>query len=127
MTIYDNTVSIVVENNVANYPMSPPYNPPEMFPEYPLATGTDSENNIYAMVRDLLYQLELDEENFGTASWNPFKGLVAQGDIVIIKPNLVGHDHPLWHSSEPHHLRGFPQLFRCVMAPANADHSRRSS
>lgn len=95
MTIYNNKVSVVSEDSVSGYPKTPPYSPPELYPEYPLSTETDRTNKIYGMVRRLLYQLGLDKENFGSRSWNPFKEIIKEGNTVVIKPNLVKHAHPL--------------------------------
>ncbi len=95
MTIHNNKVSVVSDDSVNDYPKNPPYHPPKLYPEYPLSTETDGTNKIYGMVRILLYQLDLDKENFGSKSWNPFKGIIKEGNTVVIKPNLVKHVHPL--------------------------------
>src|SRR6266699_4977391 len=59
------------------YPRRAPFHPPETYPEYPFgSSGTDSENFIYAAVRDLLYELGLDRARFGTAQWNPLGELI---------------------------------------------------
>ena len=45
------------------------------------------------MVRELLKRLRLDNGNIGTPRWNPFKDIVKPGSTVLIKPNLVTHEH----------------------------------
>jgi len=95
MTLANNMVGVVVEDSVKDYPRSSPYHPPASYPECPLGGKTDRENKVYPMVRNLLNMLGLDSENFGCSSWNPFKSLIREGNTVVIKPNFVGHDHPL--------------------------------
>lgn len=75
------------------YPSRPPFNPPEPYPELP-AGPVDPENRLYPSVRQTLYQLGLDEENFGTPQWNPLGHVVRPGMTVLIKPNTVRHNHP---------------------------------
>jgi uncharacterized protein (DUF362 family) len=72
------------------YPAQPPFDPPGIFPEYPLASNTtDPTNAVYPMVRDLLALLEMDQTHYGTPQWNPLGDLVEPGDTVVIKPNFV--------------------------------------
>lgn len=81
--------------NISNlqYPSSCPFNPDQIYPElkglydYP----TDSNNKVYGAVRDLLVSLELDDDNIGKETWNPFSDFIRQGDKVVIKPNMVFH------------------------------------
>jgi len=79
----------VCETKTAMYPQVPPYNPPEIFPEYPFGSSIDINNQIYSLVRDLFIKLELDQDNLGKPCWNPFGGFINPGDTVVIKPNLV--------------------------------------
>lgn len=87
------TVSIVRDEGVRDYPESPPFNPPEVYPEYPFESPTDEHNKVYSLVREALIQLGLDQGNIGTPEWNPFRGIVIPGTTVLIKPNLVNHRH----------------------------------
>jgi len=84
--------------NTTEYPQRPPFDPPEVFPEFAsmkdVEFRTDSSNQIYGAVRNLLAALELDMENYNSAGWNPFKRFVKKGQKVLIKPNLVTHKHP---------------------------------
>lgn len=82
----------------AEYPKLP-FNPPKNYPEWE-DEETDSSNQIYEAVRNMLRRFELDSENEGTEKWNPFKGLISPGDKVMIKPNLVFHKHPMDHGVE---------------------------
>src|SRR5436190_7216667 len=78
------------------YPESPPFDPNERFPEYPLdwdLSWQEEINEVYAGVRRVLYQLGLDAGRFGTAAWNPLGDLVGGGQTVLLKPNLVVSEH----------------------------------
>lgn len=89
-------VSIIKDKNSA-YPQKS-MNPPVFYPELErleYISETDAENNVYPMVRESLFHLGLDASHFGEESWNPFKKLVAKGQNVVIKPNLVYDNHPL--------------------------------
>lgn len=75
-----------------------PYDPPKGYPEL---LGLDymmqynSNNEIYTAVREILYQMGFDRENYGTAMWNPLRGVVGEGNTVLIKPNFVRGTH-IW-------------------------------
>ncbi|MBW2063188.1 MAG: DUF362 domain-containing protein [Deltaproteobacteria bacterium] len=73
--------------------MEPPFDPPETYPELPFASKTNKTNLVYAIVRDLLIKLGLDHKNIGCAEWNPFKEIIRPGQNVLVKPNLVTHQH----------------------------------
>ena len=79
------------------YPRTPPFDPPEIFPEFSKNSGgetnIDRTNKVFPAVRQLLFQLDLDAANFGTNRWNPFKEFVTAGKNVLLKPNLVTHKH----------------------------------
>jgi uncharacterized protein (DUF362 family) len=84
--------------NTAEYPQKPPFDPPEIFPEFQnavnLNSGIDKSNIIYPAVRELLLKLKLDSANQGTARWNPLRDFVKENQTVLIKPNLVTDRHP---------------------------------
>ncbi|MEG2232460.1 MAG: DUF362 domain-containing protein [Bacilli bacterium] len=50
-----------------------------------------SDRCVYNKVRDLLIEMKLDSENIGKKNWNPFGDFIKEGNIVLIKPNLVKH------------------------------------
>ena len=76
----------------SRYPSEPPFDPPEAYPEYPHASRrVDPSNAVYAMVREALRLLGLDQSNYGQATWNPLRELVSRGQRVLIKPNFVLH------------------------------------
>ena len=78
--------------NKNKYPSSAPYNPPNNFPEYPFGDKElDRSNMVYQQIRNLLYEMDLDRDNFNTKKWNPFRELIKPGDMVVLKPNMVMH------------------------------------
>jgi len=83
---------VVLQAEKKSYPNPPPFHPPEKYLEYPF-DEIDKTNTVYKTVRDLLYHLGLDAEQYGTAQWNPFKELIHPGNTVVIKPNLVLDAH----------------------------------
>jgi len=93
--IVSNIVSYIHNHKVDKYCREVPFDPPEAYPELPFIEGTNKSNVTYPMVRELLQQLKLDDENIGTREWNPFKDVVKPGNAVLIKPNLVTHRHYL--------------------------------
>jgi uncharacterized protein (DUF362 family) len=88
----EHTIAIVNTEKEAKYPLNPPFNPPQRYPEYPFGENEiDPSNQVYVLVRELLFYLGLDKENYDKKSWNPLKEIVHPGDKVVIKPNLVLH------------------------------------
>ncbi len=78
--------------NQYKYPVKLPYNPPNDFPEYPFGDRElDSSNIIYEEIRNLLFEMNLDRNNFNTMKWNPFKKLIKPDDVIVLKPNMVMH------------------------------------
>lgn len=76
----------------ADYPKDN-YNPGSYYPEYPFGSGEVNPlgNDVYEMIRNCLFDMGLDCQNFGTTAWNPLGQYISPGDFVIIKPNLVMH------------------------------------
>lgn len=77
------------------YDVKPPYNPPEIYPEYPYDSfGTDSRNLVYTGVRNMFRVLGMDAGNFNTKNWNPLGVVIKPGDNVLIKPAFTVDRHP---------------------------------
>ena len=76
----------------ARYPSEAPFHPQERYPEYAFAE-TGEANAAYEGVRRVFFNLGLDRAAFGTAAWNPLGSLIAPGDSVVIKPNLIRESH----------------------------------
>ncbi len=82
----------VIKSDKAEYPANFPFDPPVVYPELS-DSGTDPSNTVYPAVRQLLYSLGMDRENFGTRHWNPLGSIIKPGMQVFIKPNTVVHVH----------------------------------
>lgn len=82
-----NVYIIKLDNSI--YPKIPPFHPKDSFPEYKFGVFSEEENYIYTAFRNLLKLMKLDDENYGSENWNPFKQFITPGDTVLIKPNLV--------------------------------------
>jgi uncharacterized protein (DUF362 family) len=87
----DSRVAIAL-TGLSDYPRRAPFDPPERYPEL-RAAATDPDNRVYPAVRDLLFRLGLDRDNYGSPRWNPLAGIVEPGMTVLVKPNLVRHDN----------------------------------
>jgi hypothetical protein len=65
-------LDVALVSGPAQYPAEPPFHPPEIYPEYTHEQkATDPNNAVYAMARDSLRLLGMDETRFGLADWNP--------------------------------------------------------
>lgn len=91
MSLQNNNIAVSFLNS-KEYPSEIPFDPPEYFPEY-WGKSINPLNQIYARIRDMLYRLGLDVENYNTQNWNPLKDIVKPGMTVFLKPNLVRHNH----------------------------------
>lgn len=69
------------------------FSPSVNYPEYLFNDIADEPNEIYDMVRSLLYGMELDVEHYSTSYWNPLGEIINPGDDVVIKPSMVIHRH----------------------------------
>ncbi len=91
MTVAKNIVSVNFLES-AQYPQKAPFDPPMKYPEY-IGEAIDPENMIYPAVREMLFKLGLDKDNFDTHRWNPLGGMIKPGMTVFLKPNTVRHQH----------------------------------
>ncbi len=73
------------------------FRPGVAYPEYLYNEISMHGNDAYDLVRESLFLLGLDKENFGKPCWNPLGDLIKQGDCVLLKPNLVMHTNPKGH------------------------------
>lgn len=86
------TVSVYHDGACRSYASTAPFHPSHvpagyLFPE----TYVDSNNTIYAEVLDLLQSIGNTKPGFENET--PLSWLVHPGDIVVVKPNLVGVGH----------------------------------
>jgi uncharacterized protein (DUF362 family) len=87
---------VAYRNSELDYPASVPFDPHDLYPEYPFGSEAASNKNlVYEAVREVLRSAGLDHDRFGTSEWNPLGDLVSTGGTVLIKPNWVRHYHPL--------------------------------
>jgi uncharacterized protein (DUF362 family) len=80
----------IIKDEKIDYCHDPPFHPSVSYPEYPFE-GLSKENRCYEEVRNLLHDLGMDDQNYGTPSWNPFGDIIKPGDNVFLKPNMVTH------------------------------------
>jgi len=71
----------VHRSSTAEYPQMPPFHA-ESYPEYAFSSDISDSNSIYEAVRETFHLAGLDETNYGTASWNPLKGLINPGETI---------------------------------------------
>jgi hypothetical protein len=76
------------------YPSTAPFHPSESYPELELPLTSDAPNPVYAGVRACFRLAGLDIANHGRPEWNPLGELIAPGETVLLKPNLVKESHP---------------------------------
>ncbi len=86
-TFFDNQVSFKKVSS-EKYPEAP-FSPSEKFLDYSFDNFSRKKNDVYSCVRDILFQLELDKENYGKKDWNPFREIVGEGSLVMIKPAMT--------------------------------------
>lgn len=83
-------VALFHDPALTGYPMTPPFDPSEPYPEDPSGGRIQAEpNRVYAVIRDTLAALGLDAAHLGSPAWNPLGDLVGPGGSVVLKPNLV--------------------------------------
>jgi uncharacterized protein (DUF362 family) len=93
----ENRVGLALDRS-ARYIIRPPFHPSKRYPEYRFEELASSDIvDGYALVRDSLFQLGLDRDNFGTPEWNPLGDVISPGDKVTLKPNWVLDKHPRGH------------------------------
>jgi len=85
--------------------------PPERYPELPFPTARLA-NPVYALVRRLFQAMGLDAARAGTPHWNPLSEILRPGQQVLVKPNLVHHQH--YRGGQLHWLVTDPRLIRAV-------------
>ncbi len=76
------------------YPKSAPYAPAVAYPEHEFGAVGTEPNPVYDGVRATFAAAGLDAARFGTAEWNPLGELIAPGETVVLKPNMIKEFHP---------------------------------
>ena len=85
----------IYRSNRADYVEEPPFHPPAPYPELAGSGFTEllPANQAYDAVRSALALFGLDAERYGSAAWNPLGKYIRRGDRIVLKPNLVVHEH----------------------------------
>ena len=83
----------IYESSTSQYVERPPYHPPQIYRELAKAAfrDIDAENHAYDAVRRALSLLSPAGD--GEAGWNPLGAVIKPGDRIVLKPNLVSHEH----------------------------------
>jgi uncharacterized protein (DUF362 family) len=87
-----------IEIKTESYYPDFPYLADKLYPEFkndPNFKTSAVKNHIYDAIRNLLYQLGLDKENFNKENWKSFKNFVKEGSTVLLKPNWVRDYNPI--------------------------------
>jgi uncharacterized protein (DUF362 family) len=94
-----NSVSVIRVEETA-YPLFPPFDPSEYYPEYIFNKECISSypNYIYQGIRQTYFHLGFDIKHFGSSQWNPLGTIITPGDKVVLKPNFVMHENRSGHS-----------------------------
>jgi len=74
--------------------LEPPFRPSGEYPEVAQVPRGSTPNTTYAMVRALLALWAGEDPDRIGAGFSPFAGRVEPGMRVLVKPNLVIHQHP---------------------------------
>lgn len=72
------------------------FSPSICYPEYIFKYDVSkSDNKIYDIIRECLYNMGFDKEHFGTKYWNPLREIIQPGNVVVLKPNMVLHENEI--------------------------------
>jgi uncharacterized protein (DUF362 family) len=85
---------VAYRDEFAEYPHTAPFHPSKRYPEYDFTETSDSPNKAYDSVRECFRLAGLDAARFGMPEWNPLGDLMAPGESVVLKPNMVKESHP---------------------------------
>lgn len=82
---------VAVVKEAPCYARKPPYHADRALPEWPGGPVAAVPNPAYNGVRELFRLLGFDRDNEGRENWNPLGAIIAPGNTVVLKPNLVIH------------------------------------
>ena len=83
----------ISKNSSTTYLDIPPFHPSNKYAEYKYKSISEITNPAYEEVRNSLFYLGYDKDNYGTEKWNPLSAIIQEGDHVVIKPNFVLSQH----------------------------------
>ena len=108
------TVALASKPCRGGYPAEAPFRPHQVYPELRSRIVPGKEANLtYELFRQLLSTLGMDGERYETGAWNPLGDVIRPGQRVVIKPNLVYHEHPEGGDYQAVVTHG--SLVRCVL------------
>lgn len=111
MNILSEKIVSYSKTEYPDYPQCAPYSPSVKYPEYHF-DDLGGDNYAYATVREALYELGLDANNYGKKEWNPLGGIITPGDSVLVKPNMVLDCHE--NNGELYSVITHPSIIRAV-------------
>lgn len=116
ITDIDNPIVCLERDKNAVYPTEKYFfSPSKDYPEYPFTDVAPEKNGVYALVRRSLKDLGMDEENYGTPSWNPLKQMLHPGQTVVVKPNFVMHENENRRDHSMECLVTHPSCIRAIV------------
>jgi uncharacterized protein (DUF362 family) len=105
---------VAISRAGTEYSGTPPFDPDTRYPEYSAVLDVaTAPNAAYEAVRNCLYLLGFDRENFGTPAWNPLGEVIRPGQRIVIKPNFVLSDH--YRGGELFSVITHPSVLRAVI------------
>ena len=91
------------------------FSPSVFYPEYQYKDIAKTENRVYDLIREGLYHLGYDKDNFGTKEWNPLGDFIKPGYTVLLKPNWVMHENPEERYHDMECLVTHPSFIRAMI------------
>jgi uncharacterized protein (DUF362 family) len=85
---------IAHRTEAVSYPQRAPFHPDACYPEALFADIGGEPNGAYQAVRECFRLAGLDAARYGSPEWNPLGDLIAAGERVLLKPNMVKESHP---------------------------------
>jgi len=81
-------------------------------PHFGLTSSELVASPVYQALASLFAGMGLDADNQGKSQWNPLRSVLAPGERVVIKPNLVFHEH--YRGGRLHGVVTDPRLIRAM-------------
>ena len=108
------TVALASNSDANGYPARRRFVLSRLYPELGSRIVPGKEANLtYELFRRLARNLGMDSERYATPAWNPLGDIIRPGQRVVIKPNLVYHEHPEGGDYQAVVTHG--SLVRCVL------------
>lgn len=106
----------IIRQEGARYPTDEEFfSPSERYPEYRFQHLARRPNPVYAMVRDLLRSMRLDEARFGTPGWNPLGEWIERGQRVFVLTNFVTNKRPYQSQRDFKGMVTHPSVIRALL------------